>query len=118
MGDCRNHSEQIPFVQLRPLISDCEVTVPVPGAMAVNIIFDQPMNVGALPAVGTFTITSDGVPGPCTPTAWADPTHLGCQTALDPPAVTGFVRQDVLDTNCYSALGTYARPQGNLSWFP
>lgn len=118
MGDCRNLSEPIPFVPSKPVIVDCEVTIPVPGAMAVNIIFDQPMDTALLPAVGTFTITSDGVPLVTTPIAWATPTKLGCNTVGDPPAVTGWVRQNVHDPLCVSALGTFARPQVDLQWFP
>lgn len=97
---------------------DVEVVVPVPGSLAVNIIFDQPMYVGALPSLGTFTLTSDGVELACTPQAWITPLKLGVNTTGNPPAVTGFIRQDVLDPNCYSAKGAYARKQSNLQWFP
>lgn len=118
MGGCRNRSGQIPFVSLRPLIVDVEIVVPVPGSLAVNIIFNEPMFVGALPSLGTFTLTSDGVPLACTPAAWVTPLKLGVNTTGNPPAVSGFVRQNVLDPNCYSAKGTYARPQTDLQWFP
>lgn len=90
----------------------------MPGAMAVNIIFDQAMDIGLLPTVGTFTITSDGVPLVVTPVGWATSTKLSCNTCGDPPAVTAFVRQNVHDPLCVSALGTFARPQSDLQWFP
>lgn len=118
MGDCRNRSVQIPFVPLRPVIADVEVTIPVPGAMAVDIVFDRPMDTASLPTVGTFTITSDGVPLVVTPIAWSDPIRLGCNTTGTPPAVTGWIRQNVHDSLCISAEGTYARPQTDLQWFP
>lgn len=86
--------------------------------MAIDIEFDQPMDVGALPTAGTFTCTSDGVPLVCTPIAWSDATHLGCNTTGTPPVVTGFIRQDIQDPLCYSALGTFARPQPDVQWFP
>ena len=86
--------------------------------MVGNVIFDQPMNTGVLPAVGTFTVTSDGVPGVVTPVAWSSPTELNCNTLLTPPVVTGFVRQNVLDPLCYSVLGTFARKQSDVQWFP
>lgn len=118
MGGYRHRSELIPFVPLRPLISDCVVTIPVPGAMAVRIIFDQNMDTTNLPAVGTFTITSDGVPLVVTPIAWDTPLLLACNTAGDPPAVSAYVRQNCHDDNVLSAKGTYARKQSNLQWFP
>lgn len=107
-----------PFVPLRPVITDFEVTVPLPGLLAGRIVFDRPMNTAALPALGTFTLTSDGVPVDMLPVNWQSPTQLDCNTTGDPPVVTGFVRQNVLDTNCYSALGTYARRQANVQFFP
>lgn len=105
-------------MSLRPLIIDVEVTVPVPGALAVNIVFDQDMNVALLPAVGTFTVTSDGVPLVVTPIGWATARKLSCNTDGDPPAVTAFVCQNVLDVLCVSSLGTFARKQSNVQWFP
>lgn len=118
MGGYRRNFEPIAFVPLRPLIVDVEVTVPVPGAMVVNIVFDQAMNQALLPAVGTFTVTSDGVPLACTPVAWTSATKLSCNTVGTPPVVSGYVKQNVLDVLCVSALGTYARKQSNVQWFP
>lgn len=118
MGGYHSHSRRMPFVQLRPLIVDCVVTLPVPGAMVVNIVFDQPMDMGLLPTVGTFTVTSDGVPLVTTPVAWVSATELSCDTGGTPPGVSGFVRQNVLDPLCVSAVGTFARPQADLQWFP
>ncbi len=86
--------------------------------MAGNIIFDQPMDEGLLPTVETFTITSDGVPLVTTPIAWISPTELQCNTTGNPPAATAYVKQNVLDPLCVSALGTFARPQSNVQWFP
>jgi len=103
---------------LRPLITDFEVTVPVPGALAGRIVFDQAMNTGTIPSVGTFVLTIDGTPWAMTPVSWTGNNKLDCNTSASPPVTTGYVRQDVLDPLCYSALGTFARPQANVQWFP
>lgn len=103
---------------LRPLIIDFEVTVPVPGALAGRIVFDRDMDTSLLPVVGTFTLSSDGVPLVMTPVAWTGLRRLDCNTIGTPPVVSGFVRQNVLDELCVSAAGTYARPQSDVQWFP
>lgn len=97
---------------------DVVVTDPIPGQLAVDVEFDQDMNTGVLPALGTFTITSDGTPLACTPTAWSTVRKLNLLTTGNSPVVTGFIRQNILDVNCYSALGTFSRPQPDLQWFP
>jgi hypothetical protein len=94
------------------------VTVPVPGAMGIRIVFDQFMDGGQIPVVGTFTLTSDGAPLVVTPTNWANPTSLDCTTTGTPPVVSGYIRQNVLDPLCYSIPGAFARPQADLQWFP
>lgn len=90
----------------------------MPGAMAVNIVFDQAMDTALMPVVETFTITSDGVPLTTTPVGWSTPTKLACNTNGDVPIVAGYVKQNVLDELCVSAHGTFARKQSNVQWFP
>lgn len=118
MGDCPICFSAQFSLPHRPVIVDVIVTVPVPGAMGLRIAFDQYMGTGSLPVVGTFTVTSDGTPLVTTPTSWASPTLLDCTTTGTPPVVSGYVRQNVLDPLCFSALGTFARPQADLQWFP
>lgn len=108
----------IPFVPLRPLIIDFEVTVPVAFNLAGRIVFDQAMNTGVLPALGTFTLTIDGSEFDMTPVAWTGDRRLDCNTVGSPPVVNAYVRQNFRDPNCYSLLGTFARPQANVQWFP
>ncbi len=86
--------------------------------MGLDIVFDQDMDDSVLPAVGTFTVTSDGVPLVCTPTVWSTVRKLSIMTTGTPPVVNAFVKQNILDVNCFSALGTYARKQSDLQWFP
>jgi len=100
------------------VIVDFVVTVPVPGSLAGQIIFDQSMDTGHLPAVSTFELTVDGTPFAMTPTSWTDSDKLNCSTLASPPSSTGYVRQLVSDPNCYSSLGTFARLQSNVQWFP
>lgn len=118
MGGCRKYSVPIPFVPLRPLIVDLAVTVPIPPLIGITIEFDQAMNQGVLPSDVTFEVTIDGVPAAVNVLAWQDATHLDCQYTGAVPIVSGYIRQLILDTNCVSLLGTYARPQSNVQWFP
>lgn len=118
MGGYRLNSVQIPFVPLRPLIIDFEVTIPVPGALAGRIVFDRDMDTSVLPTVETFTLSSDGVPLLMTPIVWTGTRRLDCNTTGNPPVVSGYVRQDLFDPLCFSSLGTYARPQSDVQWFP
>lgn len=103
---------------LRPLIVDFEVTVPVPGALAGRIVFDQSMDTSVTPSLGTFTLTIDGTPWSMTPVGWTGTTKLDCNTSASPPTTTGYVEQNLLDTNCRSALGTFARKQSKVQWYP
>ena len=118
MGGCRNLSELITFVMPRPLMTDFTVTTPIP--FRGDIHWDRPMDEAVLPALGTFVLTVDGTPYECTPNSWSSSTQLNISTVGMPgaPAVSAFVRQTVLDPNCRSLAGTYARPQSNVQWFP
>ena len=118
MVDCPMSFSSLLQLPPKPLIIDFEVTVPVPGALAGRIVFDQDMDTGVVPSVGTFLLTQDGTPFPMTPVGWTGTDRLDCNTTASPPTTTGFVRQLILDTNCRSALGTFAKPQSNIQWFP
>jgi len=118
MGGCPKDFGLIPFVPLRALIVDVQITIPIPPNVGIDIEFDQPMNQTVLPGNTTFEMTIDGTPLAIVVNGWSDATHLGCTYVGAMPAVDAFVRQLVLDFNCQSLLGTYSRPQSNVQWFP
>ena len=103
---------------LRPLIVDVQITVPIPPNVGIDIEFDQAMNTSVLPGNLTFRIYIDGGGLDVTVNGWTDSTHLGCTYVGALPTTSGQISQIRLDTNCYSALGTYARPQSALTWYP
>jgi len=97
---------------------DVQITVPIPPNVGIDIEFDQAMNTAVLPGNTTFEVTIDGAPLAVTVNGWTDSTHLGCTYVGAIPTVDAYVRQLILDPLCYSALGTFARPQPNVQWFP
>lgn len=108
----------IAFVPLRPLIQDAWVVVPIPPTIGVFIEFDQAMDQSVIPGNSTFQFLIDGVPKAVTVSGWNSATELSVTYSGSLPTVSAYVSQLILDINCRSVLGTFARPQGYLQWYP
>jgi len=102
----------------RPVIDDVVVVVPVPGSLGIGIQFDQAMDTSVMPDAATLEVTIDSVVYPCTPSAWSGDRQLNCNTTASSPAVTAYIRQLKQHANLLSAMGTFARKQADLQWYP
>lgn len=82
-------------------------------AKLVHITWDVAMDTGVTPAVGSFTITDQGVPGAPIAVGWINPVTLQLNYAGQMGGGAGTVTLDVMDSNLRSAadLAVAAAPQ-------
>lgn len=94
MGGFRNRSERTPFAPPSPYMTGHGVYVP---GLPLDITWNKPMDVGSVPAVGSFEVVIDGIPETPTVIVWQDAVTLRFSFA-GVPAVSGVLNQLVIDT--------------------
>jgi len=89
-----------------------------PPFMFVRVTFDMSMDIGVLPAVGSFNVIVDGTPFPITGLSWANPTTLDLTWGAPDCFVSGIVNLLTVDLNLRSATGVVACAPQQLQFFP
>lgn len=109
MGDCRNRSEPIPFVPLRPTVVGAAIINPIPFNVEIDLQFSEPMNVGLAPGNVNVEIIYDGNPAWGTFSSWTDATHARYVFAIAWPPAAATVQLKVLDPNLKNLPGGICR---------
>ena len=94
------------------------LVTPGPPTTTFAVEFDEDMNMGLIPAAGSFTCLRDGVPIVCSPTIWVGRSVLLFEYTGLVPVTSGSIQLDVEDPNLRSEVGLTAKPVQFLVWFP